>query len=60
VGASTAPDGTGSHTRLINFDTRIVLPRAGSAYPVFTRRGQLSGKCSLVCHGVEHDNASYP
>ena len=60
VGASTAPDGTGSHTRLINFDTRIVLPRAGAAYPVFTRRGPLSGRCNLVCHGVDHDNTSYP
>ena len=54
---------TGSHTHLINFDTRIVLPKAGNqyaAYPVFKDTGTFSGSCDLVCHGVVHDNASYP
>jgi hypothetical protein len=51
---------TGSHTHLINFDTRIVLPRLGSRYPVFTDLGRFSGRCSLVCHGVDHKDASYP
>lgn len=52
--------GTGSHTHLINFDTRIVFPKAGAAYPVFSDTGTFSGSCTLVCHGVAHDNLSYP
>lgn len=52
---------TGSHTHLINFDTRTVLPRPGAQYPVFNDTGTFSGGCNLVCHGVDHDsNASYP
>jgi predicted CXXCH cytochrome family protein len=53
--------GTGAHhTHLINFDTRIVLPKTGAQSPVFTDNGPFSGSCSLVCHGVAHDNLSYP
>ncbi|HEU4403200.1 MAG TPA: hypothetical protein VFT43_13975, partial [Candidatus Polarisedimenticolia bacterium] len=52
--------GTGSHTHLINFDTRIVLPKAGNAHPIFNDGGAFSGSCTLLCHGVAHDNASYP
>jgi hypothetical protein len=60
MGAAGAT-GTGSHTHLINFDTRIVLPKPGSAYPVFTDNNKMfSGSCTLVCHGVVHDNTSYP
>jgi predicted CXXCH cytochrome family protein len=56
------PTRTGSHTHLINFDTRIVMPKAGDKYPVFrnTGMGTFSGSCTLVCHGVVHDNTSYP
>jgi predicted CXXCH cytochrome family protein len=57
---AAGPTGTGSHTHLINFDTRIVLPKTGNQYPVFTDTGTFSGSCNLVCHGVVHDNASYP
>ena len=63
-GVSTAgapdPEATGSHTHLINFDTRIVLPGAGNPYPVFNDAGTFSGSCTLVCHGVTHDNLAYP
>jgi len=52
--------GTGSHTHLVNFDTSIVSPKPGTQYPVFTDTGTFSGSCNLVCHGVTHDNASYP
>ncbi len=55
-----APSGTGDHVRLINFDTRIVSPKAGNNYPVFTSTGAFSGTCTLVCHGRVHDNESYP
>lgn len=51
--------GTGSHTHLINFDTRIVLPKPGNQSPIFTDTGTFSGSCTLVCHGVAHDNTSY-
>jgi predicted CXXCH cytochrome family protein len=51
---------TGSHTHLINFDSRIVMPKPGSAAPVFIDRGTFSGSCTLVCHGKVHDNLSYP
>ena len=51
--------GTGSHTHLINFDTRTVLPKPGARYPIFTDTGTFSGSCTLVCHGVTHDNAAY-
>jgi predicted CXXCH cytochrome family protein len=51
---------TGSHTHLINFDTRIVRPAAGSAAPVFVDEGTFSGSCTLTCHGVAHVRAAYP
>jgi hypothetical protein len=59
-----ADDGvSGSHTHLVNFDTRIALP-AGSVppadKPVFLDTGVFSGGCTLVCHGVTHNNLSYP
>jgi predicted CXXCH cytochrome family protein len=54
------PTGTGSHTHLINFDTRSVLPKPGAAYPVFNDTGEFSGSCTLTCHGVTHDATSYP
>jgi cytochrome c553 len=54
------PAGTGSHTHLINFDTRIVFPKTGSQYPVFKDNGMFSGSCTLVCHSHVHDNSSYP
>jgi len=52
--------GTGSHTHLINFDVRTVLPLPGAPFPVFNETATFSGSCSLVCHGVAHDNLSYP
>lgn len=58
--AGAAATGTGSHTHLINFDRRFVLPRTGAAVPVFNDNGTFSGSCSLLCHGVDHDNLSYP
>jgi hypothetical protein len=56
-----ADDGlSGSHTHLINFDTRYVSPAAGNTNPVFTDTGTFSGSCTLVCHGITHNNESYP
>jgi hypothetical protein len=59
-GAGALATGTGSHTHLINFDRRFVLPRTGASVPVFNDTGTFSGSCSLLCHGVDHDNVSYP
>jgi hypothetical protein len=56
----TGVSGTGSHTHLINFDVRIVLPKPGSAQPVFDDTGTFSGSCTLTCHGFAHDHTSYP
>jgi predicted CXXCH cytochrome family protein len=52
---------SGSHSHLINFDTRSVtsLPGSGLAYPVFTDKGSRSGSCTLVCHGIEHRDATH-
>jgi predicted CXXCH cytochrome family protein len=53
-------EGTGSHTHLINFDVRTVLPKPGNRYPIYNDTGNFSGSCTLVCHGKLHDNLSYP
>jgi predicted CXXCH cytochrome family protein len=59
--SSFDPSGqTGSHTHLINFDTRVVLPKPGNLYPIYTDRGNFSGSCTLLCHGKLHDDLSYP
>lgn len=51
---------SGSHKRLINFDTRIVsaLGGAGFSVPIFAGSGNRQGNCALVCHGVTHDGSS--
>ena len=54
------PGRTGSHTHLINFDSRIVLGRAGAGRPTFDDTGTFSGSCNLLCHGVDHEDLSYP
>jgi hypothetical protein len=56
---------SGSHKRLINFDTRVVsaLPASGFSVPIFSGTGNGTGSCTLVCHGVQHDGSakySYP
>jgi cytochrome c peroxidase len=50
----------GSHTHLINFDVRIVSPKAGTPFPTFRDQGTFSGSCTLVCHGFVHDDTTYP
>ncbi len=56
MGGSTATNG--SHTHLINFDTRTVLPKPGSGNPTFKDAGTFSGSCSLCCHNVLHDDGA--
>lgn len=50
-------NGSGSHTRLINFDTRYVTAVSGNTYPFFTDHGSRSGSCTLICHSVTHDGS---
>jgi len=50
---------TGSHTHLINFDTRSVLPVSGQAYPKYSDNGNGTGSCTLLCHGHTHNGSSY-
>jgi predicted CXXCH cytochrome family protein len=53
-----ADDGlSGSHTHLINFDTRVVSPQTGS-FPFFTDKGTFHGSCTLICHGHTHTDAA--
>ncbi len=61
-GVSTVGAGaeSGSHTHLINFDRRLVSPLQPGTLPTFRDTGTFSGSCSLVCHGVAHDEAAYP
>jgi len=56
----TGAAGTGDHTYLINFDTRIVAPKMGNRYPMYTQKAFFSGTCTLVCHGRTHVSESYP
>ncbi len=45
---------SGSHARLMNFDTRSVSAVSGNNFPFFTGNGTRTGSCTLVCHGVTH------
>jgi hypothetical protein len=54
---------SGSHKRLINFDTRIVSALSGFSAPIFAGSGNGSGNCALICHDssgnpVTHDGSS--
>jgi hypothetical protein len=51
---------TGSHTHLINFDSRFVLPAPGNLFPIFEDTGSFTGGCTLTCHGKLHDHLTYP
>lgn len=56
---SAGTSGTGDHTHLINFDTRIVQAKDGAKYPLFDDTGTFAGNCTLRCHGITHDGAAY-
>ncbi len=56
----TAPGTTGSHSRLINFDTSIVQPVSPNLVPLFNSSMPGSGSCTLLCHGHTHNHSLYP
>ncbi len=49
---------TGSHTHLINFDRGSVTAAPGNIVPLYTDKGNHSGSCTLICHGVTHDGSA--
>lgn len=54
---------SGDHSKLINFDSLVVRPVAGQTSPLYTEKGNFSGSCTLICHGVTHDGSvqfTYP
>ncbi|HXW68178.1 MAG TPA: cytochrome c3 family protein [Dissulfurispiraceae bacterium] len=51
---------TGSHSRLINFDTSIAQPVAPNTVPMFNSSMAGSGSCTLVCHNHTHICSKYP
>lgn len=55
------PHGVRNSTHLINFDRGVVFssPSAGSG-PTFNDTGRLSGTCTLLCHGEDHNSKAYP
>jgi len=59
-GISTMQTTGSDHTHLINFDTVIVRTLDGFSNPRFEDRGHFAGSCTLLCHGIEHNDKSYP
>ena len=57
-GVPAAQGTTTNNSRLINFDTRFVLPNA-SGLLRFEATGVGNGRCYLNCHGIEHNPLSY-
>jgi predicted CXXCH cytochrome family protein len=56
----SATGGLGSdHTHLINFDTRIVQRASTTRRLSFQDLGTFAGSCTLLCHGVEHQEWQY-
>ena len=51
---------SGDHTKLINFDTRIVMPISANVPPQYKDMGRRAGSCTLYCHGKTHNNQTYP
>jgi predicted CXXCH cytochrome family protein len=51
------PHGSSGNTHLINFDLNIVSPRNGVL--LFEDLGQFKGRCTLRCHGENHNGRSY-
>jgi predicted CXXCH cytochrome family protein len=54
-GARSSPDAT----NLINFDRDVVTEAANGQGPEFHDTGSFQGNCTLMCHGVNHENTTY-
>ncbi|HEX2839369.1 MAG TPA: cytochrome c3 family protein [Phycisphaerales bacterium] len=58
-GISSTQGNTTNNSSLINFATTIVQP-SDTGRMEFRDLGTFRGECSLRCHGVNHNRASYP
>jgi len=52
------PHGVAAYTHLINFNLNYVSPNQSGVLE-FVDTGVFSGRCSLTCHGHEHNNSWY-
>ncbi len=57
-GISSTQGNTVNNSRLINFDTTVVLPSSSGARR-FESTGTNAGRCYLTCHGKNHNPLSY-
>ncbi len=57
-GISSAQGNAENHTNLINFDITIVSENSLGDLE-FEDTGDFEGKCSLKCHGIDHDDEVY-
>ena len=48
-----------NNSHLINFDLAIVSPNSFGRIEYITE-GRFSGRCSLRCHGIDHNEVRYP
>jgi hypothetical protein len=58
-GISATQGNAVNNTHLINFDVIIVQPNLSGSLE-FEDLGTFQGSCSLMCHGAEHVDRSYP
>ena len=47
------------HSHLINFDAQIVRPEPTTLRMAFEDTGTFRGACTLICHGVSHQDRAY-
>ncbi|MFW6189158.1 MAG: cytochrome c3 family protein [Planctomycetota bacterium] len=60
-GVSARHAAAGSSTHLINFDRDVVRSsQAAGRGPAFQDGGTFNGSCTLLCHGKDHVDESYP
>lgn len=50
---------TSDYTRLINFDTTVVLTEPETGRLEFQDPGMYQGSCTMRCHGQDHRDEDY-
>jgi predicted CXXCH cytochrome family protein len=58
-GINSAQGTAQKNGRLINFDTTVVTPDAGTGRLEFNQTGNRQGTCFLTCHGTTHSGTAY-
>jgi hypothetical protein len=59
-GISSAQGTAQNHSKLINFDTRVVTADPVTGRLEYQSMGSGAGQCFLSCHGVPHSPLAYP